>query len=90
MYAANVLLGVGVQTRAVSTRRARWVHHVLYFLVFTSAGAAFLALLPDWRALGLLPTLVGLAVMPRLKGGSRAHGLVGTCGLVGYLVALWP
>jgi hypothetical protein len=89
LYVANVALGVGVQTRVVSTRRVRWVHHALYFAVFAGAGLAFVSLLPEARALALVPTLAALAVMPRLRGGSRPHGLVGAGGLAGYAVALW-
>ncbi|HEX2864641.1 MAG TPA: hypothetical protein VHN99_08725 [Deinococcales bacterium] len=87
LYAANLALGVGVQTRTVSTRRVRWVHHVLYAVVFAAAllvtALGFLSGARPWPLLG---TLAALAVMPRLRGGTRWHGLIAALGGLGYLL----
>lgn len=89
LYVANVLLGIGVQTRAVSTRRWRWVHHVLYAAVIAGAALAAFGLARLGRAwTPLAVTLGALAVLPRLRGGTPAHALVGTLGLAGYAWAL--
>ncbi len=89
LYVANLLLGVGVQFRLVSTRRFRWVHHALYALVFAGALAGTLGLIltgSRWWALVL--TLGALAVLPRFRGGSRPHALLAALGFVGYVIAL--
>lgn len=89
LYASNVLLGVGVQTRVVSTRRWRWVHHALYAAVVAGAALAVLGLARLGRAWWPLAlTLAALVAMPRLRGGTRAHALVGSLGLAGYAWAL--
>jgi hypothetical protein len=89
LYVSNLLLGIGVQLRLVSTKRARWVHHALYFVVFISAIAAtvlyYLAQLLWWP---LLITLVMLAVLPRFKGGTRIHMYLTITGGLGYILAV--
>lgn len=88
LYALNLALGVGVQFRVVSTRRVRWVHHVLYGLVFAGASlAALTGLLARARVWPLALTLVALAAMPRLPGGARRHALAAVLGGVGYALA---
>ncbi len=85
LYLANLALGVAVQTRFVSLHRMRWVHHVLYFFVFAGAILALVGLLISEKRWWLLSLTVGaLAVLPRYKGGTRAHMILALLGLVGY------
>jgi hypothetical protein len=89
LYIANLMLGVGVQFRLVSTKRWHWVHHALYAVVFAGALAATLGLVLSgarWWPLAL--TLGALAVLPRYKGGSRPHMMLAVLGFVGYALAL--
>jgi hypothetical protein len=88
LYVANLALGVSVQLRWVSTKRARWVHHVLYFAVFVGALAAATALLVvGGRWWAFLLTLTCLALLPRFKGGSRIHMALTFSGFLGYVLA---
>lgn len=89
LYIANLILGVGVQFRLVSTRRFKWVHHALYALVFVGALVATLGLIltgSRWWPLAL--TLGALSVLPRYRGGSRPHMLLAALGFIGYVIAL--
>jgi hypothetical protein len=89
LYGANLLLGVGLQLRWWKLRRAKWVHHVLYFAVFVTAGLVTLWLLvSQGRWWGLMPTLLCLFVLPRAKGGSRLHMTLTLLGVLGYVVVL--
>ena len=88
LYALNLALGVSVQLGVVSTRRVRWVHHVLYGLVFAGAGlAALTGLVARARVWPLALTLIALAAMPRLRGGTRWHRLAAVLGGAGYVLA---
>jgi hypothetical protein len=89
LYLANLALGVSVQIRLVSLHRMRWVHHVLYFVVFVGTVLAMVGLMlaqSKWWMLSL--TIGALAVLPRYKGGTRPHLLLAVLGLVGYGLAL--
>jgi hypothetical protein len=88
LYLANLALGVSVQLRWVSTKRARWLHHALYFAVFVGAIAAAVALFAvGGRWWGFLLTLAALAVLPSFRGGTRIHMALTIGGFLGYLVA---
>lgn len=89
LYVLNLMLGVGVQFRLVSTRRIHWVHHALYAVVFAGAFAAMLGLIltgSRWWALTL--TIFALGLLPRYRGGSRGHIALASLGFVGYALAL--
>ena len=86
LYLVNLLFGLGLQLRLYRLRRAKWVHHALYFFVFVAAIASAVSS-PRWWA--LVPTLLCLAALPRFKGGSRIHAaltLIGFCGYLGLLI----
>ena len=84
-YAANLLLGLGLQLRLYRLHRAKWVHHALYFCVFVAAIASVFSS-PRWW--GLIPTLLCLTALPRFKGGSRIHATLTLTGFLGYLIVL--
>ncbi len=89
LYLSNLMLGLGLQLRLWRLDRAKWIHHLLYFLVFVSAAAVTYALLrAGGRWWGLLPTLACLFALPRAKGGTRWHMLLTVTGLLGYVLAL--
>lgn len=89
LYILNLLLGVGVQFRLVSTRRIHWVHHALYAVVFAGAFAAMLGLIvAGSRWWPLILTVLALGFLPRFRGGSRQHMALAGLGFVGYVLAL--
>ena len=89
LYGGNLLLGAGLQLRWWQLKRAKWVHHVLYFAVFLTAGLTTLELLlAQGRWWGFLPTLLCLFFLPRAKGGSRLHMTLTLLGVLGYVVVL--
>lgn len=79
-YLANCLLGAGVATRILDTRKVHGVHHGLYVCTSTLAAAAASSLLwhrADRRAAWLLlPAAVPLALIPRISSHSRRHVVV--------------
>lgn len=90
VYGLNLLLGVAVQLRLVSTRRHRWVHHALYAIVF---GFALAASAVAWAAAGperwpLLGVVAILAAFPRARGRTLAHATLGLAGAAAYALAL--
>jgi hypothetical protein len=90
LYIANLALGAGLQLRLFDLHNMRWVHHVLYFIVFVGAGLAIIGLMIAGLKWWMLTLTVGaLAVLPRYKGGSRPHAVLALLGLVGYGLALF-
>ncbi|MFN3266221.1 MAG: hypothetical protein ACK41E_05205 [Deinococcales bacterium] len=85
LYCANLLLGMGLQLRLYSLHKARWVHHVLYFLVFISALASLFSSNRWWA---LMPTLACLGLLPRFKGGTKQHLGLSFTGFFGYLLVI--
>ena len=89
LYAANVALGAGLQLRLWSLHRAKWVHHLFYFVVCVTtvlAGYALLTLERRWW--GLLVTLCCLAWLPRARGGTALHRTLTLTGLLAYVLAV--
>ncbi len=87
LYLVNLGFGLGLQLRLYHLRRAKWLHHALYFCVFVSAIASALSSSRWWS---LIPTLLCLAVLPRFKGGTRIHAVLTLTGLFGYVGLLIP
>ena len=89
-YAANCLWGTAVAVRLIRTKKLRVVHHGLFVVTATLAGAA--ATTPVWTrdrsALFLLPALVPLALAPRTNPRSGAHWRVAVAAAPSYLGAL--
>lgn len=75
LFGANLLLGVLVQSRVVSTAAFGWVHHVLFFLVAAAAVAAVAVglLSRRWGVLPLVVPVAAYAVLPRYAGGTPRH-----------------
>lgn len=90
LFLANLALGGLVQTHAVDTSGARWVHHTLFFLVAASAvlalGVGLLA--SRWGILALTPALAAYAVLPRLPGGTPRHRGLALAVVPFYVLAL--
>ncbi len=82
LYLVNLLFGLGLQLRFYRLRRAKWLHHALYFCVFVAAIASTLSSLRWWV---MIPTLICLTLLPRFKGGSRIHAFLTTTGFLGYI-----
>ena len=88
-YAANVALGAGLQWRWWSLHRARWVHHLFYFVVCVTtllAGYALVILERRWWV--LLVTVACLTWLPRARGGTVLHRRLTLTGLLAYVLAL--
>jgi hypothetical protein len=81
LYCVNLAVGVAAQLRLYHFGRA---HHVLYFVVCVSAGAA---LVTRWHPAMLL-TVLALACIPttkpRSKHGSGLHVVFALVGFLGY------
>ncbi|MEJ5945148.1 hypothetical protein WDZ17_07530 [Pseudokineococcus basanitobsidens] len=90
LYAANCALGASVGLHLVDTSRAHWVHHALYGAVVAGAlGAVAAGALTGSRAgLALVPALVPLAVLPRVRAPSRAHVLLAASAAPAYAAAV--
>lgn len=92
-YLANCLLGAGVATRVLSTRRVHGVHHALYVCTSTLAAAAASTLL--WprtsrrAAWLLLPAAVPLALIPRISSHSRRHVVVALSAAPFFAASVW-
>lgn len=86
VFLANFLLGVLVQLRLVDTKPFRWLHHALFFAVFVSAALAVAVGL--WRGepygWALLPVLVLLAVLPRVRAGTAGHAALAGGAMIFY------
>lgn len=81
-YALTASLGAGVATRVIDTSRARWLHHAMFIATTTLTVAAIVAsALPQRRrgtraGLWLGPTLLPLAILPRVDARTRAHPMI--------------
>lgn len=86
-YAASCALGAAVATGLADTRRCRWLHHVLYAVTTALTGLAAVALTVrrDPAGLALLPALAPLAVLPRTRGRTARHPVVGLAAAPFYL-----
>ena len=77
-YLASCAVGAGVASGVLDLRGARWVHHALYIVTVTLAGAAASSLF--WSrsraGLALLPAAVPLAALARLGPRQPRHPLV--------------
>ena len=87
LFVANFVLGVLVQFRMVDTKPFRWLHHALFFAVFTSAalaaGVGFLQGAPYRWA--LLPVLALFFVLPRVRAGTPGHAALAGGALILYV-----
>jgi hypothetical protein len=87
LFLANFALGVLVQFRIVDTKPFRWLHHALFFAVFTSAavavGIGFLQGAPYRWA--LLPVLALFFVLPRVRAGTPGHAALASGALLLYI-----
>lgn len=88
-YLANVALGTAVQTRLVDTSRHRWTHHALYIVTSTATLVAIAGAFAQRSPRGwvLAPTLLPLALLPRV--GHGAHAATGIAAAPFYAAALW-
>jgi len=77
-YVASCAVGVGVASGVLDLRGARWVHHALYIVTVTLAGAAVSSLFWSRSRAGwsLLPAAVPLAALARLGPRRPRHPLV--------------
>jgi hypothetical protein len=86
LFLANFALGVLVQLGIVDTKPFRWLHHALFFAVFASAavavGVGFLQGAPYRWA--LLPVLVLLAALPRVRAGTPGHAALASGAMILY------
>ncbi|MFY8001307.1 MAG: hypothetical protein ACOVSW_22130 [Candidatus Kapaibacteriota bacterium] len=81
LYCVNMLVGVIAHLRLYHFGKA---HHVLYFVVFLSAGVATtFAFHP-----ALLLTLLALSLMPKSRPWTWKHPVCAGLGAVGYILAL--
>jgi hypothetical protein len=89
VYGLNLLLGIAVQFRWISTRRRRWVHHALYAVVFALALAAAALAWAGERAerWPLLGVILILSVFPLARGRTCPHALLGLAGATAYALA---
>jgi hypothetical protein len=86
-YIGTAALGTAAQLRLVNTHPFRWLHHVLFALVwFTLGGVLITSWGRPWFVI-MLPTALCMLVMPRLRAGTRPHCTAAVIGLVGYVVA---
>ncbi len=81
LYCVNMLVGVIAHLRLYHFGKA---HHVLYFVVFVSAGLATAASFHP----ALLLTLAALALMPKSRPWTWKHPVCAGLGLIGYGLAL--
>ena len=86
LFLANFALGVLVQFGLVDTKPFRWLHHALFFAVFSSAalavGVGFLQGAPYRWA--LLPVLALFALLPRVRAGTPGHAALAGAALILY------
>ena len=83
IYAGTSMLGTSIRLGWISTRGWRWIHHLLFAVLWLSlimcAGWSFWTNVPwRWGALMIAPFL---ALLPRFKPGSAAHCWTAACGL---------
>lgn len=90
-FLANYLFGISVATGLVRSKRLRFLHHTLYFLVLLSLGIALLLALLHGTLLGygLIVLFLLLLVMPRFKGRSRGHRIYATVCFLLYSLLLF-
>jgi hypothetical protein len=86
LFVANFALGVLVQFGIVDTKPFRWLHHALFFAVFSSAalavGVGFLQAAPYRWA--LLPVLALFAVLARVQAGTPGHAALAFSAMIFY------
>ena len=87
LFVVNFALGLLVQFRIVDTKPFRWLHHALFFAVFSSAtvavGVGFLQGAPyRWV---LLPVLVLFAFLPRVRAGTPGHAALASGAMILYV-----
>jgi isoprenylcysteine carboxyl methyltransferase (ICMT) family protein YpbQ len=73
LFVANFALGILVQVRIVDTKPFRWLHHALFFAVFLSVAVGFGFLQGAPYRWILLPVLVLLVLLPRVRAGTPGH-----------------
>lgn len=90
-FTANVLFGLAVATGIIRSKRFRFVHHLLYFLVMLSLGIAAIltARQGTVAGYGLLTLFLLLLALPRFKGGSRGHRIYATACFLLYSLLLF-
>jgi hypothetical protein len=77
LYCMNIVVGIIAHLRWFHFGKA---HHVLYFIVFVSSGAAaFVAFHP-----GLVLPVVALALLPKSRPWTWRHPTCAFAGLVGF------
>ena len=90
LFMANFALGVMVQFGIVDTKPFRWLHHALFFAVFTSAALAVAA--GFWTEApyrwALLPVLGLYLILPRVRAGTPGHAALASGALVLYATGL--
>lgn len=80
LYLIN--LGVGAAAQWAHLRLG-WLHHALYFAVFSSAAVALVA----WPHPLLCVTLAALCYMPLSRPGTWKHPTAALIGLSGYIAS---
>jgi hypothetical protein len=89
-YIGTAALGTSAQLGWVNTRPFRWLHHVLFALVWVTLGGSLISSWGRGWFWVLIPVAVCMAVLPMFKAGTRRHCTLATIGLGCYGVAiLW-
>jgi hypothetical protein len=86
---ASVLTGLSVQLGLVDTSRIRWIHHALYGASLASTATACIEAQREHGRTrpATLAALLALVALPRTRGGTSAHGLVGSIAFGSHAVA---
>lgn len=90
-FLANYLFGISVAAGLVRSKRFRFLHHTLYFLVMLSLGIAAIvaALHNTLLGYGLIALFLLLLIMPRFTGISRGHRIYATVCFLLYSLFLF-
>lgn len=92
IFLTNFVFGLLVKSRVIDSRRFRFVHHMLYFLVVASLlASAILAFAEGRGSAWFLAGMTGLLLLlPRFRGRSRAHWMYATfCSAVYSAIVFW-
>jgi len=88
VYVGTAALGTAAQLRLINTHPFRWVHHIMFAMVWLTLVLALLNAWPHPWLLALIAVAGCMAILPRFRAGTRPHCLSATIGLVSYIVAV--
>ena len=88
VYLGTAALGTAAQLRLVNTHPFRWVHHVLFALVWLSLALALITSWPKPWVLPLIGVAIFMALLPRFRAGTRPHCLNALLGMGAYFLAI--